>query len=211
MPSLAHAWPQRGLYLLTPDLIDTGLLCTRVEAGLRGGAVLLQYRNKHADASTRSELAHALRPICDRHRVPLLINDDAVLARDVGAAGVHLGEGDVALSQARALLGPDAVIGASCYDDLERAVAAAAAGASYLAFGAFFSSTTKPTARRAHPDLLRDAAGLGLPLVAIGGISADNARPLIDAGAAFLAVIGDVFDAPDIEAAARRYASLFQD
>lgn len=211
MPLPKSAWPRRGLYLLTPDDADTARLCARVDIALGAGACLLQYRNKRADASLRETQARALLPICARHAVPLLINDDAALAHAIGAHGVHLGHEDGDLAAARAVLGPDAILGASCYQNLDLADQAAAAGASYLAFGAFFPSPTKPQARRAHPDLLRAAASLGLPRVAIGGVSADNARPLVDAGADLLAVISDVFDAPDIAAAVRRYAPLFQD
>lgn len=211
MPPSEPGWPRRGLYALTPDGLETSALCVAVEAALTGGAVLLQYRNKLADAELRRSQARALQPLCARYGVPLLINDDLELARDLRADGVHLGESDADIKAARATLGPEAIIGASCYDDLARAERATAAGASYLAFGAFFPSSTKPNARRVSWDLLREAARFGLPRVAIGGISADNARPLIAAGADLLAVISDVFDTPDIEAAARRYAVLFQD
>ena len=211
MSSPNTAWPRRGLYLLTPEDPDTERLCARVDTALAAGACLLQYRSKLPDAAAREIQARALLPICMQHGVPLLINDDAALAKAIGAQGAHLGASDGDLAAARALLGPHAILGASCYDDIGRAELAASAGASYLAFGAFFPSPTKPQARRAGPDLLRDAARFGLPRVAIGGVSADNARPLIDAGADLLAVISDVFDASDIAAAVRRYAPLFQD
>lgn len=211
MSAPSPIWPRRGLYLITPDVADTGALCARVEHGLRGGAVLVQYRNKQADAALQRAQALALREVCATFDVPLIINDDLELAHAVGAAGVHLGASDGDIAQARDCLGPTAIIGASCYDDPGRARAAAEAGASYLAFGAFHPSPTKPLARRATPALLRGARPWGLPLVAIGGITPDNARPLIEAGADLIAVISAVFDAPDIEAAARRHARLFQD
>ena len=211
MPPSNTAWPRRGLYLLTPEDHDTTRLCARVDAALAAGACLLQYRSKSTDLSLREAQARALLTICIRHDVPLLINDDALLAQTIGAHGVHLGADDGDLTAVRSLLGPGAILGASCYDDIARAERAAADGASYLAFGAFFPSPTKPHARRARPGLLHDAARFGLPTVAIGGVRADNARPLIDAGADLLAVISDVFDAPDIAAAVRRYAPLFQD
>ncbi len=211
MPVLEPRWPRRGLYALTPDRLDTVGLCAAVEAALEGGAVLLQYRNKLADAELRRAQASELQSLCARFGVPLLINDDVELARDLRADGVHLGESDADIKAARAALGPKAIIGASCYDDFARAERAAAAGASYLAFGAFFHSSTKPHSRRASLDLLREAAHFGLPRVAIGGICSDNARPLIAAGADLLAVISDVFDAPNIETAAQRYAPLFKD
>jgi len=158
----------------------------------------------------RSEAA-ALAALCARYGAPLIINDDVELAAVIGAAGVHLGEHDGDLARARARLGNGAIIGVSCYDSLERARELAAAGADYLAFGAFFVSPTKPQARRAAPGLLDAAAALGKPLVAIGGITPDNARPLIEAGADFIAVVAGVFGDANPEAAARRYANLFHD
>jgi thiamine-phosphate pyrophosphorylase len=206
-PTTAPSWG-RGLYLITPDEADTPRLLARVAAVLPHAA-LLQYRNKAADAGLRQAQAEALAVLCREHGVPLVINDDAVLARAVAAAGVHLGEDDGDIVAARGLLGEDAIVGVSCYDDLSRAKAAAAAGASYIAFGAFFPSTTKPNARHATPNLLRDSAGLGLPRVAIGGITPDNAGGLVEAGADLLAVIGGVFDAPDPPTAARAFQILF--
>lgn len=202
-------WPRRGLYLLTPDRDDTARLVAELDAALGAGIAMLQYRNKTADAARRREQLKATSRLCHRHAVPLIVNDDVALAREFAAAGVHLGEHDADIATARAALGPDAIVGASCYDDLERAEAAVHAGASYVAFGAFFASSTKPKARHATLDLLR--APCAVPKVAIGGITADNARPLLDAGADLIAVIGDVFDAPDIAAAVRRYAPLFQE
>jgi thiamine-phosphate pyrophosphorylase len=178
-------------------------------AALEGGAALLQYRDKTHDAARRLCEASALAKSCREFRVPLIVNDDVELARSSGAAGVHLGEDDGGVPEARAALGADAIIGVSCYDSLQRARDAAAAGANYLAFGAFFPSITKPGARHARPQLLRDAREFGLPLVAIGGITAENGGSLIAAGADFLAVVSGVFGASDIRAAARRYKKLF--
>ena len=211
MPAPTRRWPRRGLYLLTPDRTDTARLLAEVEAALQAGVALLQYRNKTADAALAREQLAALGPLCARFDVPLIVNDHVDLALEFATGGVHVGEHDAAVAAARAALGPGAIVGASCYDDLARARAAAEAGASYLAFGAFFPSSTKPNARRADLALLREAASFGLPRVAIGGITADNARPLLAAGADLLAVVSDVFDAPDIAAAVRRYAPLFQD
>lgn len=210
MPVRSTAAPSwgRGLYLITPDDADTARLLARVGAVLPHAA-LLQYRNKAVDADLRRIQAEALAGLCRDRGVPLVINDDAALAQAVGAAGVHLGEYDGDLAAARAMLGDDAILGVSCYDDPARARAGAEAGASYIAFGAFFPSGTKPNARRATPGLLRDSAGLGLPRVAIGGITPDNARGLVEAGADLLAVIGGVFDAPDPVAAARTLHALF--
>jgi len=203
----ADAMP-RGLYLLTPDEPDTARLLARV-APLLPFTTWLQYRNKRADAALRERQATALRTLCTGAGVPLLVNDDAALAGRVSADGVHLGETDGAIAAARALLGRHAIVGASCYDDPARAANAAAAGASYLAFGALFASATKPGARRATPAHLRAARVHGLPVVAIGGITAENAGLAIDAGADLVAVIGGVFDAPDPVAAARAIRTLF--
>ena len=198
----------RGLYAITDG--PRGDLLVAAEAALAGGARVLQYRDKSRDHARRHTEAVALQALCQAHGVPLIINDDIALAAAVGAAGVHLGEQDADIAAARARLGPDAIIGASCYDSLPRARQLAAAGADYLAFGAFFSSPTKPHARRAPAALLREAALLGLPRVAIGGITPDNGGALIDAGADLLAVISGVFGAADVHGAARRYADLFE-
>ena len=199
--------PARGLYAITdgprPDLLAAAA------AALSGGAVMLQYRDKTADAPRRRDAALALQELCARHAVPLIINDDVELARAIGAAGVHLGERDGDPAAARARLGDHAIIGVSCYDSLARARDATSAGADYLAFGAFFPTATKPNARRASLELLRAAKEFGLPRVAIGGITPDNARPLLDAGADFLAVVSGVFGAANPEAAAKKYKDIF--
>jgi thiamine-phosphate pyrophosphorylase len=198
----------RGLYLITPDEPDDGRLLARV-APVLAHAACLQYRNKRASAQQRLRQVDALRVLCTQAGVPLIVNDDAALAAATGADGVHLGEHDGAIATARALLGNDAIIGVSCYDDIRLGLDAAAEGADYLAFGAFFVSPTKPAARRAPMDLLQRARVASLPLVAIGGISPDNAGAVIAAGADMVAVISGVFDAPDPVAAARAYAACF--
>jgi len=198
----------RGLYLITPDDDDSDRLLERVAAVLPAAPALLQYRNKRADAARRFDEARAMKALCDAAGVPLVINDDWRLALDVGAAGAHLGEDDGDLADARGAA-PRLLLGASCYDDLVRAERAAAAGADYLAFGAFFPTRTKATTRRATPDLLAAAAPLQRPRVAIGGLTPDNAAPLVAAGADLLAVVGAVFDAPDPLVAARRFQALF--
>lgn len=198
----------RGLYLITPDEPDDVRLVARTEP-LLAHAACLQYRNKRATPERRRRQADALRALCAMHGIPFLVNDDAALAAAVGADGVHLGEHDGAIPTARALLGNEAIVGVSCYDDIHRARVAAAQGADYLAFGAFFHSHTKPDARRAPMDLPAAARPLGLPLVAIGGITPDNARSLLAAGIDMVAVISGVFDAPDPVAAARAYAACF--
>ncbi|TDK23239.1 thiamine phosphate synthase [Luteimonas aestuarii] len=208
-PDHSHALPRRGLYLITPDDPETTRLLARVAAVLPQAA-LLQYRNKQADAVLRGEQARALLATCRERGVPLVINDDWQLAAEIGADGAHLGEDDGGLERAREVLGPRAILGASCYDRLDRAESAARAGASYLAFGAFFPSNTKPGARRADPSLLRASAHLGLPRVAIGGITPDNSPALVAAGAEYIAVVSGVFDAPDPVEAARAYRKVFE-
>lgn len=208
--SIRIAWPRRGLYLLTPDESDTGRLLARTRPLLGAGIAMLQYRNKSADAALRMDQAQALAEACRESRIPFIVNDDWKLALAVDADGTHLGEDDGELREARAALGPWRLLGASCYGRLDLAERAATAGADYLAFGAFFPSGTKPGARRADPGLLREAAKFGLPRVAIGGITPDNADSLIHAGADLVAVIGAVFDAADPVAVVRAFNQRFE-
>jgi thiamine-phosphate pyrophosphorylase len=195
-----------GLYAVTPDGADTTLLVRNVEAAIAGGAAAIQYRNKAAEAALRRGQAGAIARLPARRRALFIVNDDVAVAADVDADGVHLGEDDGDIAAARERIGADRVIGVSCYADFERARAAVAAGADYVAFGSFFASSTKPGARRADAQLLRDARTLGVPVVAIGGITAGNAKALIDAGASAVAVIAAVF-AHDDPAAITRAAS----
>jgi thiamine-phosphate pyrophosphorylase len=201
----------QGLYAITDAvLLPDDRLIGAVERALLGGARLIQYRDKSHDAARRLTQAQALDELCQRYKVPLIINDDAELAAQVGAAGVHIGQDDPDLATARARLGPKAIIGVSCYDRLDLALAAERAGADYVAFGAFFPSPTKPHEIRPPIALLREArAALTVPIVAIGGITPDNAPLLLNAGADALAVVSAVFAQPDIQAAARRFAILF--
>lgn len=200
----------RGLYLLTPDETDTARLLARVGSVLGARPALLQYRNKLADAALRRQQAEALLPMCRAAQVPLIINDDLALALEIGADGVHLGRDDGDAAAARKALGAARILGLSCYADWERAVRGAAAGASYLAFGAMFPSPTKPAAPPAPLALLtRARRELGLPVAAIGGITVDNAGALLDAGADLLAVVSDVFAAADPAARAAAWRALF--
>lgn len=199
--------PVHGLYAITDGPRDG--LGPAVRAALEGGATLVQYRDKTGDRERRLREARELAGLCGGFKVPLIINDDVKLAQACGAAGVHLGEDDPAIADARGALGSAALIGVSCYDSLQRAADAAAAGADYLAFGAFFPTATKTGTRHATPGLLREARGFDLPLAAIGGITPDNGRSLIEAGADFLAVVSGVFGAADIRVAARKYTELF--
>jgi thiamine-phosphate pyrophosphorylase len=198
-----------GLYAVTPELADSVLLRSKVEAVLRGGARVVQYRNKAADERLRHDQALQIARLCRDAGACFIVNDSIELAHDVAADGVHLGKDDVGVGTARALLGPGKLIGVSCYNQLWRARDAVAQGADYVAFGSLFPSPTKPGAVMASRDLLRAAKEFSLPIVAIGGITPDNAAGLIEAGADSVAVVSAVFDAPDIEGAARRIARLF--
>jgi thiamine-phosphate pyrophosphorylase len=199
-----------GLYAITRETDDTAQLLREVSAALNGGASAVQYRDKSGDAARQHEQASELLMLCQRHAVPLIINDSLRLADLVGADGVHLGCDDGAVREARIILGAQRIIGVSCYQSLELALAAQEAGADYVAFGSFYPSTTKPDAPRADLALLQQGSGvLQLPIVAIGGITPDNAEPLIEAGADAIAVIDALFGAPDIQATARRFAELF--
>lgn len=196
----------RGLYAITPDIVDTGLLARRVEQALAAGVAMLQYRNKMLSREKRLLQAKELAPIARGYGVPFIVNDDVEIALAVGANGAHIGKGDGDLATARSKLG-GRILGASCYDDLEKARAAVKTGADYIAFGSVFPSPTKPDAVRAPLSLFKN--DLGIPLCAIGGITLQNAPALIAAGASLLAVITDLFDAPDIAARAGEYRKLF--
>jgi thiamine-phosphate pyrophosphorylase len=191
----------RGLYAITPE--DTARVAPAVSSG---ALCALQYRSKSLDTVRRRAEALALAQLCRRHGVPLIINDDLELALSIGADGVHLGREDGDLKAARMKL-QGRILGVSCYDSLEAARAAVAAGADYVAFGSVFASPTKPGAVRAPLALF--SHDLGVPKVAIGGITVDNAPRLAAAGADAVAVISDLFDAPDVAARAREYAKVF--
>lgn len=204
---------RRGLYAITdPELTPGDQLQQACAAALRGGAVMLQYRDKRASPEQRRDRAGELARLCRQYRAQLIINDDPQLAREVDAAGVHLGQQDPRVEEARALLGPDRLIGLSCHGESQLARQAVARGADYVALGRFFPSRSKPQAPPAKLATLRAlAAELPVPLVAIGGVNTDNARQLIEAGADLVAVIHGLFAAEDIEATARRFRQLFQD
>jgi thiamine-phosphate pyrophosphorylase len=199
----------RGLYAITPDETDTAELLRKARLALKGGAQVLQYRNKIAGNALRKEQASELHKLTAGFDVPLIINDDMLLALEIGASGVHLGATDGSLGDARKLLGASRFIGVSCYNDMALAREADAGGADYVAFGSFYPSGVKPHAVVATTDLLRQArTELDIPLVAIGGITLENGKSLLTAGASALAVISSLFCADDIEATARRFAAL---
>ena len=204
----------RGLYAITPAVDDsldgTTRLLVSARAAIEGGARIVQYRNKTAGRAKRLEHAIGLAAVCEKFGALFIVNDDIDLALDVDADGVHLGRSDGALAKARARIGPKRLLGASCYNDLALAIAAHEAGADHVAFGSVFASTTKPGAVRAPLSLFAAAKSLGLPMVAIGGITHQNAAGVIGAGADAVAVVSDLFDAPDIRARATQFAGLFK-
>ncbi|ADR62129.1 thiamine phosphate synthase [Pseudomonas putida] len=194
----------RGLYAITDSQLLAGRFLSHVEAALEGGVCLLQYRDKSDDAARRLREAEGLMKLCERYGTQLLINDDAELAARLGV-GVHLGQTDGPLTPARALLGRQAIIGSTCHASLELATQAASEGASYVAFGRFFNSVTKPGAPAANVGLLEQArAQVKLPIAVIGGITLDNAAPLVAHGADLLAVIHGLFGADSAQEVTRR-------
>jgi thiamine-phosphate pyrophosphorylase len=200
----------KGLYAVTPDLDDTALLLKQAEAALKGGVSLLQYRNKTASYALKREQASELMWLCDDYDVPFIINDHVLLCVELDAHGVHMGGTDGDIVAARRLLGAHKLIGASCYNKLALAEQAKEQGADYIAFGACFDSGTKPAAVRAPLELFSQAKSHGLPMVAIGGITAENAAEAINAGADSIAVINALWSAPDITEAAQNFSNLFQ-
>lgn len=195
----------RGLYAITPEFAGNEPLLRGVAQALEGGIAMLQYRRK---GKQRLDEAKVLAQMCRDRGVRFVVNDDIALALDCGADGVHLGRDDGDLAAARAML-KHRILGVSCYDSIAAARAAVAAGANYIAFGSVFPSPTKPAAVRAPLSLFGEARPLGVPLVAIGGITLENAPQVLAAGADALAVVSDLFEAPDIAARARAYGKLF--
>lgn len=199
-----------GMYAITPDMADSRLLAAMTQQVLQAGVRTIQYRNKSASAAVRLEQAMLLSDLCRQKNALLIINDHPDLVTRVNAAGVHLGQEDMPVAEARRLLGQNRIIGVSCHDQLQHAVAAQKAGADYVAFGAFFPSATKPDAVMAPVSLLQQAKQyLHIPVVAIGGITPDNAVDLAARGADGLAVSHALFGAKDIAATAARFARLF--
>ena len=207
-----------GLYLVTPNWDDTGRLLAQTERalaaaqGARPGVALLQYRHKEAGPALRLEQAGALLELCRRYGVPFIVNDHVDLCEQTGADGVHLGGTDAEVAQVRARLGPERLIGASCYGDLPRALAAQAAGASYVAFGGFYPSRVKQYAVTTKLEILDQArAVIRVPTVVIGGMTPENAAPLAARGAAMVAAISSVYQAADVEAAVAAFLRLYAD
>ena len=200
----------RGLYLVTPNWDDTDKLLHVTRQALGAGASLIQYRHKDAGPELREEQAGALLALCRRHGRPLVINDHLPLCERLDADGVHVGGQDAPLAVVRELLGPDKIVGASCYGDMELARAAQSAGASYVAFGGFYPSLVKKYPVTTPPQLVAQAkAQLHVPVVVIGGMTPDHARPLVDLGADMVAAISSVYQAPDPYGSAREFVTLF--
>ena len=200
----------RGLYAVTPDEADTDLLVAKVEAALQGGISVLQYRNKLANHKLQTQQVRAILPLCRQYEVPLIINDSVKLCLTLDADGLHIGADDGNLKEIRARVGKDKIIGASCYNRFDLALAAQQAGADYVAFGACFASSTKPKAPVANLNLFSQArAQLTIPAVAIGGINLDNAIQVISAGAHSLAVINAIFNVPDVKSSTQQFTQLF--
>lgn len=200
----------QGLYAVTPDIEETGTLFEKVKLALQGGVSLVQYRNKQANAELRYVQASALLPLCKQYKAPLIINDDLALCQLLDADGVHLGGTDGDIAAARRLLGAHKIIGASCYNRIELAEQAKAQGASYIAFGACFASSTKPHAPIASLNLFAQAKPLGLPMVAIGGITLENAHLAIQAGADAIAIINALFASTHVKPTAAKFNELFE-
>ena len=200
----------RGLYLVTPNWDDTDRLLDVTRQALRAGTALVQYRHKDAAPALRLEQAGALLALCRQHGRPLVVNDHLDLCTALDADGIHVGGTDASVAAVRAALGPDKVVGASCYGSLEMAQAAQAAGASYAAFGGFYPSVVKKyPVTTPHDIVARARAELQLPVVVIGGMTAANARPLVELGADMVAAISSVYLAPDPHAAAQEFGALF--
>ena len=200
-----------GLYLVTPDWDDTGKLVAASEQAIAGGATLLQYRHKTASDALRAEQASALLALCRRLNVPLIINDHVELCEALDADGIHVGGTDASVADVRARVGKDKIVGASCYGDLQLARNAAAAGASYVAFGGFYPSRVKKYEVSTPPDIItRALSELDVPVCVIGGMTVENSRPLVALGAHMVAAISSVYSADDHRSAASAFASLFR-
>jgi thiamine-phosphate pyrophosphorylase len=200
----------RGLYLVTPNWDDTGKLLDLTEQALRAGVALLQYRHKEADAALRAEQAGALLALCRRYNCPLVINDFVELCQAIGADGVHVGGTDASVAKVRAALGPDKIVGASCYGDLALAQRAQQGGASYVAFGGFYPSRVKKYPVTTAPAIVEQARrDIALPCVVIGGMTPENAAPLVTYGADMVAAISSVYLADDVGQAVREFGALF--
>ena len=200
----------KGLYAITPDMADLNTLVHKTQLALEGGAFMVQYRSKKQDHAVKMQQCAAILRLCREYGVPCIVNDDVEMCRILEADGVHLGENDDNIAEVRRILGEDAIIGSSCYDQLDRAKQAQKEGATYVAFGAVFPTPTKPNAPRATLALLREAKReIHIPIVAIGGITVNNAHDVIEAGVDAIAVITSLFEAKTIKETAETFLKMF--
>ena len=202
---------ETGIYAVTPDTDDMSLLVRQVEGALKGGVRLFQYRNKVSSPDQKISVAKRLKKVIHAAGGSLIINDDPYLAKTVDACGVHIGRHDQELERVREILGPEKIIGVSCYDDISLALSMQSKGADYVAFGAFFPSTTKSSATPVALDVLRQlsASGITIPVVAIGGINLNNAQELLNCGLCTLAIINSLFGVDDVESRARSWVNFY--
>ena len=200
----------KGLYAITPDMADLNTLIHKTQLVIEGGAFMVQYRSKILDRAVKIQQCAAILRLCREYGVPCIVNDDVEMCRILEADGVHLGENDDNIAEVRRILGEDAIIGSSCYDQLDRAKQAQKEGATYVAFGAVFPTPTKPNAPRATLELLREAKHeIHIPIVALGGITVTNAHDVIEAGVDAIAVITSLFEAKTIKETAETFLKMF--
>jgi len=201
----------KGLYAITPDSADLNTLIQKTKSAIEGGAFMVQYRSKIQDRDVKMQQCAAILRLCREYEIPCIVNDDVDMCRILEADGVHLGEKDDNIAEVRHILGEDAIIGSSCYDQLDRAKSAQKEGASYVAFGAMFPTSTKPNAPRASLALLKEAKReIQIPIVAIGGITVNNAHDVIKTGIDAIAVITSLYEAKSIKETAETFAKMFQ-
>ena len=200
----------KGLYAITPDMADLNTLIHKTQLVIEGGAFMVQYRSKIQDRAVKIQQCAAILRLCREYGVPCIVNDDVEMCRILEADGVHLGENDDNIAEVRRILGEDAIIGSSCYDQLDRAKQAQKEGATYVAFGAMFPTPTKPNATKASLELLSEAKReIHIPIVAIGGITVNNAHDVIEAGVDAIAVITSLFEAKTIKETAETFLKMF--
>jgi len=200
----------KGLYAITPDSADLNTLIQKTKSAIEGGAFMVQYRSKIQDRDVKMQQCAAILRLCREYEIPCIVNDDVEMCRVLEADGVHLGEKDDNIAEVRHILGEDAIIGSSCYDQLDRAKSAQKEGASYVAFGAMFATSTKPNAPRASLALLKEAKReIQIPIVAIGGITVNNAHDVIKTGIDAIAVINSLYEAKSIKETAETFVKMF--
>ena len=200
----------KGLYAITPDSADLNTLIQKTKSAIEGGAFMVQYRSKIHDRDVKMQQCAAILCLCREYEIPCIVNDDVDMCRILEADGVHLGEKDHNIAEVRNILGEDAIIGSSCYDQLNRAKSAQKEGASYVAFGAMFPTSTKPNAPRATLALLKEAKReIQIPIVAIGGITVNNAHDAIKTGIDAIAVITSLYEAKSIKGTAETFVKMF--